>query len=111
MHSISSAIRQLSHRSTNLGGNGTSNRMNANNGLNANNGRNLAAGRNGANNGAGRARMTQAQSDTRLGQALRTTQGIHMQMSNQNSYSSSLHVAHRHVARAMNEMHTALTTR
>jgi hypothetical protein len=115
MHAISSAIRSLSHRSSSMVANGNMNRMNGNNlngnNLNGNNGRNRNVANN--NNNGQRNRMTQAQSDARMSQALRTTQGIHMQMVNQgsNSSSSGRTVAHRHVLRAINEMHTALAAR
>jgi hypothetical protein len=110
MHSISNAIRSLSHRSSSMVANGNMNRNNGNN-LNGNNGRNRNVANN--NNNGQRNRMTQAQSDARMSQALRTTQGIHMQMTNQSSNSSSngRNVAHRHVLRAISEMHTALAMR
>jgi hypothetical protein len=112
MHSIAMAVRQLSHRSTSLGGNGNgvANRANMNN----NNGRGLMVARNGANGGARQGqgqRMPQAQSDARMSQALRTTQGIHMQMANQGSNSSGHYGARTHVARAVRELHTALAVR
>lgn len=96
LHSIATAIRQLSHRSTRTVG---SNRGNG-----------------------GRARLTaqvrarpavrlsQAQSDARMGQALRTSQGILMQMGGQNGGVGRAQ-ARGHVARAVRELHAALTIR
>ena len=107
MHSISMAIRTLSHRSMVYSGSGF------NNGLNNNN----QAVR-GNNNLAGTRRnqtqhLTQAQSDARLSQALRTTQGIQMQLSNQGvGYSTTSHSrAGGHVKTAINHMSTALAIR
>ncbi len=128
MHSISAAIRQLSHRSmssnmngmierpeqrllgmngdatgTNttgrtgvngLNGNARNNGLNGNrgvNGLNGNRGANGLNGNLGANGGRGNQRLTQFQSDARMAQALRTTQGIAMQMGNQGTYSGGRH--------------------
>jgi len=104
MHALSSAIRSLSHRSTSLVSN--TNRLNGGNGR----ARNVANNNNGA---AARNRIPQAQSDARMAQALRTTQGIHMQMTNSatNSYSTARTVAHRHVSRAVHELQTALAMR
>ena len=42
-----------------------------------------------------------------MSQALRTTQGVALQMSHQGSYSTSRNQAHGHVQRSMHEMHTA----
>jgi hypothetical protein len=55
--------------------------------------------------------MTQAQSDARIAQALRTTQGIHLQMGNQLTASRAIGTARTHVTRAIREMQTALAIR
>ena len=114
MQSISMAIRMLSHRSSSLrtGGNGNGNGNVGNNRLVANN-RNAAGARNGNRaNGAGQGqRMTQAQSDARMSQALRTTQGIHMQMASNASASNGHLAARTHTNRAIHELQTALAVR
>jgi hypothetical protein len=103
MHSISMAIRQLSNQSMvyrNTGFNGM-----------ANNNRNRNANGNGAN---GRQRLTQAQSDARMSQALRTTQGIQMQLASNNTSSrgGSGHARARgHVQQVIRELSTALAVR
>lgn len=101
MRSISSAVRALSHRS---GRAGATNRTVALNG-NANGNLRNRAGRNGAQ------RMPQAQSDARMSQALRTTQGIHLQMGNQLSSSRAIGTARTHLTRSIREMQTALAVR
>jgi hypothetical protein len=112
MHSISMAIRQLSHRSMVYGGSGFAPVGAA--------GRNGAAGRvgglanangNGNNGNRPATRLTQAQADSRMSHALRTTQGIHRQLSYQGTYSQGHSRARAHVAHAMREMNTALTVR
>ena len=105
MAHLSTAIRQLSHRSMGSGRYGTSPGNNV-----------LAMGGNrGNNNGAGNRRqvqhLSQAQSDSRIGQALRTTQGIALQMSHQGASTSGHSRAGGHVQMAMREMQTALNTR
>ena len=119
MRSLSTAIRHLSHnasrsamnRGSNRGGNGNNNGQarlvnGTGTGANGRAGQGNRAGRNGQAN-----RMTQAQSDGRMTQALRTTQGIHMQMANPSSRSSGTSTARTHVARAMHELQTALAVR
>jgi hypothetical protein len=103
MHSISMAIRQLSHRSMVYRGTGFASGVN--NGL-------AMGTRRGANAGVRQQRpLTQAQSDARMSQALRTTQGIHMQLSNQGYQTSSHARARGHVQRAIRELNTALAIR
>jgi hypothetical protein len=142
MHSISAAIRQLSHRSISSGnmglmngqnnvlgtGTGTTRRPGANglngnlaanglngnrgvNGLNGNRGANGLNGNLGANGGRGNQRLTQFQSDARMAQALRTTQGIAMQMGNQGTSSSGHMRAQHHLHQAVHHMNTALAVR
>jgi hypothetical protein len=108
MHSISMAIRQLSHRSMVYNGSGVSSVGTT--------GRNGALGngnRNGIGNNGNRRTtlLTRAQSDSRMSHALRTTQGIHRQLSNQGQFSQGHSRARTHVAHAIREMNTALTIR
>jgi hypothetical protein len=106
MHSISMAIRQLSHRSMVGQGSGFASGMN--------NGRNrLGTGRNnnlGANGRRGQP-LSQAQSDARMGQSLRTLQGINMQLSNQGTNTNGHARARGHVMLAVRELNTALSIR
>jgi hypothetical protein len=97
MHAIAMAIRQLSHGSRAYRGMGSSARMN--NGLAMRGGRGNVM------------RMSQAQSDARMGQALRNLQGIHMQLASQGRYSTGHARARGHVQRAMHELSTALAIR
>jgi hypothetical protein len=111
MHSISMAIRQLSHRSMVYGNAGFANGLN-NNRIN----NNLALGRrqNGRNgNAAGRRnqRMPQGQSDAIMSQALRNLQGVNMQLSSQTTNTSGHARARGHVQHAMRELNTALSIR
>ena len=55
--------------------------------------------------------MTQAQSDARMSQALRTLQGISMQLSNQGSGTMGHARASGHVQQAIHELNTALSIR
>ena len=83
MHSISMAIRQLSHRSMVYQQHGLCTRHEQRPG-HGNGGSGGVGGAGGG--GAGNRRnqpMTQAQSDARMSQALRTLQGINMQLSSQ----------------------------
>jgi hypothetical protein len=126
MHHLNLAIRSLSHRSgTNNGiganGVGNGNRIAAggnaqmgnalgfNAGNNGNGNRNVAANGNDANRN--NPRIPQAQSDARMSQALRTTQGIAMQMNHQGTNSAGLSRAHGHVQGAIAQMQTALAMR
>lgn len=102
MHSIAMAVRQLSHRSMSYRGTGFSSGLNG--------GRGMRQGAVGA--GAGRVRpMPQAQSDARMGQALRTLQGIGMQLGSQGAYTTGHARARGHVQRAIRELNTALSIR
>jgi hypothetical protein len=103
MHQISMAVRQLSHRSMVYNGSG----FGAGGGMSR-----RVVGNNRAGAGNRRApRLPQAQSDARMAQALRTTQGIFMQMSHQGQGTSGHARARGHVQRAMHELNTALTVR
>jgi hypothetical protein len=110
MHAVAMAIRQLSHRSMVYRGVGFAQGMN--NGLamgmrrGGNNGRvgNLAAGRRNQ-------RMPQAQSDARMNQALRTLQGVNMQLSSQGSNTSGHARARGHVQHAIRELNMGLAVR
>jgi hypothetical protein len=113
MHSISRAITSLAHRSMSsrsYGMNGQANAMLASNngGLRTNGNRNQA-GLN--NNGRGRQPLSQAQSDMRMSQALRTTQGITQQLTHQGQNSTNHLRAHGHLQYAMHEMNVALNVR
>jgi hypothetical protein len=108
MHAISMAIRQLSHRSMVYSGSGFSSFGTA--------GRNGAlafanGNRIGINGNRRTTHLTQAQSDSRMSHALRTTQGIHRQLSYQGQYSPGHSRARAHVAQAIREMNTALMIR
>jgi hypothetical protein len=109
MHSISMAIRQLTHRSMVYQGTGFT--------PNVNHGLAMAARRGGGGAGArgagarGGQPMTQAQSDARMSQALRTLQGINMQMSSQGHNTTGHARASGHIQRAIHELNTALAIR
>jgi hypothetical protein len=119
MHAISMAIRQLSHRSMVYSGVGFAPGMNNGAGRmnNAAMGMNNAVGR--MNNGAGMGMrrsglgqgMTQAQSDARVSQSLRTLQGIGMQLGNQGNASMGHARARGHVYQAIHELNVALSVR
>ena len=59
----------------------------------------------------GSGRMSQAQSDLRMSHALRTLQGISMQMSSQGGYTTGHARARGHVMRAVHELSVALSIR
>jgi hypothetical protein len=104
MHSISMAIRQLSHRSMIYGGSGFASGMN--------NGRANGVRQGGLGAGGRRGQpMSQAQSDARIGQSLRTLQGINMQLTSQGTNSTGHARARGHVQRAIRELNTALAIR
>ena len=70
--------------------------------------------RRGGGGGAGANRnqhMSQAQSDARMSQALRTLQGINMQASTQGSNTTGHARASGHIQRAIQELNTALSIR
>jgi hypothetical protein len=107
MHAVSMAIRQLSHRSMIYRGMGFASVANNNQAL---------AMRRGAGAGRGvggqrRPHLTQAQSDARMSQSLRTLQGVHMQLTNQGYHTNGHARARGHVQRAMHELNTALAIR
>ena len=105
MHSVSMAVRQLTHRSM------VYQRAGFGRGLN----NNLAMGmRRGVGAGAAARRpqaLTQAQSDARMGQSLRTLQGIGMQLGNQGYHTPGHARARGHVQQAVRELSTALSIR
>jgi hypothetical protein len=108
MHSVSMAIRQLSHRSSSYRTAGFSSGMN--------NGRAMGMRQGGGGANAGtrqRQPMSQAQSDARMSQNLRTLQGINMQLSSSSQGNSTLGhgQASGHVQRAIRELHVALSIR
>jgi hypothetical protein len=114
MHAISMAIRQLTHRSMVYGGIGFAPGMNNLRGMGMNNGQGM--GMRGAGLGAGGRRsrlvtMTQAQSDARMSQALRTLQGINMQLNSQGANTSGRGWVIGHVQRAIQELNIALSIR
>jgi hypothetical protein len=106
MHAIAMAVRQLTHRSMVYRGVGFAPGMNMNNGL--------AVGmRRGANMAGVRRpqRLTQAQSDARMGQSLRTLQGVNMQLSSMGTNTLGHARARGHVQHAIHELNTALAIR
>jgi hypothetical protein len=105
MHAISMAIRQLSHRSMIYNGVGFAPGMNRGLGM----GRGMRMGPRGAGLGAGR--MSQAQSDARMSHALRTLQGVNMQLVGQAGYTMGQARARGHVMRAIHELSVALSIR
>ena len=109
MHAISMAIRQLAHQSMVYSTTGFASGMNNRRAMG------MQQGGLGAGAGAGGGRrgqpMTQAQSDNRMSQNLRTLQGINMQLSNQGSYTTGHARASGHVQRAVHELNTALSIR
>ena len=111
MHSISMAIRQLSNS---MGYNGVGFASGMNNGMGMGQGQGMGMGqgqgmqRNGlGGNGRGGQRMSQAQSDARMSQALRNLQGIGMQLNNQGSGTMGHGRAIGHIQQAMHELNTA----
>jgi hypothetical protein len=103
MHAIATAIRQLTHRSMARGiaiGLGTKHNPT------------LMTRLGGIAASARRPQLlTQAQSDARMGRDLRTLQGISMQMGAQGYVTPGHMWALRHVRRAIQELHTALSNR
>lgn len=113
MHSVSMAIRQLSSQSMayNRGGfaSGMNNRMGMGQGM----GMGMGMGQGGRRSvlGGGRQPMSQAQSDARMSQAMRTLQGIGMQLGNQGNGSMGHGRALGHVQQAVHELNVALSIR
>jgi hypothetical protein len=108
MHAVSMAIRQLTHRSMVYRGAGFA--AGVNNGL-AMGKRRAGLGGVGGAGARGVLPMTQAQSDARMGQSLRTLQGVYMQLSNQAYHTPGHARARGHVQRAIHELNTALAIR
>jgi hypothetical protein len=111
MHSISMAIRQLSHRSMVYSGVGFAPGMSGGTAIGMRRGGGLGAGTGLGVAGRGRQPMSQAQSDARMGRDLRVLQGINMQLSNQGSYTSGHARARGHVQHAIYELGVALKIR
>jgi hypothetical protein len=110
MQQVSMAIRQLSHRSMYYRGMGYNSGMNNGQGMGMGMGmrRMGAGGVGGARRGM---RMSQAQSDARMSQALRTLQGIGMQLSNQGNSTMGHGRASGHIQYAIHELNVALSVR
>jgi hypothetical protein len=106
MHQISMAIRQLTHRSMVYRNTGFAGGMN--NGMAM---KRLQGGRGGNGNGNRAQRMPQAQSDARMGQAMRTLEGVNMQLSSQGTNTTGHARARGHVQHAIRELNTALSIR
>jgi hypothetical protein len=103
MNAVTMAIRQLSHRSMMYSGMGSSSGVNN---------RGALGMRQGGGAGALQPQgMSQAQSDNRMGQALRRLQGINMQLASQGSYTNGHSRASGHVQQAMRELNFALSIR
>jgi hypothetical protein len=114
MYAITMAIRQLSHRSMSYNGMGLMSGMNNGGALGMRQG--AGAGAQGIRQGGGAGalqgqRMSQAQSDNRMGQALRRLQGISMQLASQGSYSNGHSRANGHVQQAIRELNIGLSIR
>jgi len=112
MHAISMAIRQLTHRSMVYSGVGFVPGMNNNGAMGMNNNGAMGMRRGGVGAGARAGQpMSQAQSDARMSQDLRTLQGINMQLTSQ-GYNTNGHARARgHVQRAVHELNVALSIR
>ncbi len=107
MRNISMAVRQLSGGSNYYRGNaGMMNNGMANNGM-ANNG---MRNRGGMNRNMGGMRMSQAQSDARMGRALRMLQNVNMELTNR-GYSTRHARSRAYVQRGMQELNTGLMIR
>jgi hypothetical protein len=114
MHAITMAIRQLSHRSMSYNGMGFASVMNNGGamGLRLGGGAGARGMRQGGGAGALQGqRMSQAQSDNRMAQALRRLQGVNMQLANQGSYTNGHSRASGHVQQAVRELNFALSIR
>jgi hypothetical protein len=110
MRSVAMAIRQLSHRSMIYSGVGFSPGMN--NGRGMGGGMGMGMGRGGLGGGGGGAgRMPQAQSDARMSHALRTLQGVNMQLGSQGGSTMGHARARGHVMHAVRELGIALSIR
>jgi hypothetical protein len=112
MHSVSMAIRQLSHGSMGYASSGISSGMNNGRAMGMRQGRGAMNG--GAMNGGGGRRrqpMSQAQSDARMSQDLRILQGINMQLGSQGNFSAGHGQASGHIQHAIHELNVALSIR
>jgi hypothetical protein len=121
MHAVSMAIRQLTHQSmvyngVGFGGmnNGQGMGMNNGQGMRMNNGQGMGMRQAGLGAGGRRSQltnMTQAQSDARMSQALRTLQGVNMQLNSQGTNTSGHAWVGGHIQRAIQELNIALSIR
>jgi len=117
MHQVSMAIRQLSHRSMIYSGVGFAPGMNNRMGMGVGMGRGGVGGRaglggaGGVGGRGGAGRMTQGQSDARMSHALRTLQGVNMQLGSQASATNGHARARGHVMQAVRELNVALSIR
>ncbi len=115
MHSVSMAIRQLSHRSMIYSGVGFAPGMNNGRAMGMGMGMGMGnggrGGQGGGVGGRGRGRMSQAQSDARMSQSLRVLQGINMQLGSQSSYTTGHARARGHVMSAIQQLNVALSIR
>jgi hypothetical protein len=116
MHAISMAVRQLTHRSMVYSGVGFAPGMNNLRGMGMNNGQGPGMRRAGLGAGGRRSQlmaMPQAQSDARMSQALRTLQGINMQLQSQSrGFNTPGHGwVIGHIQRAIHELNIALSIR
>jgi hypothetical protein len=104
MHAISLAIRQLSHRAMGYSGAGVAPGMVNRAGMGMR--RSVLGGA-----GGGGQRLPQAQSDARMSQALRTLQGVEMQLTNLASNTLGQTRARGYVGQAIHELNVALSIR
>jgi hypothetical protein len=112
MHSISMAVRQLSHRSMVYSGVGFTPGMNNGSGAGMGGGMGRGMRQNGLGGGGRRGQvMSQAQSDARMSQALRNLQGIGMQLNNQGNSTTGHGRAMGHIQQAAHELNVALSIR
>ena len=108
MHAISMAIRQLSHRSMIYNGVGFASGMNSGLGM----GRGWGwAWRGGGAGGGGRGGCRRRSRTSRMSHALRTLQGINMQLGGQGGYTMGHGRARGHVMQAIHELSAALSIR
>jgi hypothetical protein len=113
MHQVSMAIRQLSHSSMIYSGVGFAPGGNNGRGVGQRGiaGGRAAGGRGGVGGRGAAGRMSQAQSDARMGHSLRILQGVNMQLANQGGFSSGHGRARGHVMQAVHELSVALSIR
>ncbi len=111
MHSVGMAIRQLSHSSMGSSGGGFASGMNNGRGMGAGMGMGMGAGMGRRGAGGGGGRMPQAQSDTRMSHALRSLQGVNMQLGSQGAATMGQGRARGYIVHAIQELGTALSIR